>query len=286
MSRPTPPSIAYGVSTSILSAAPLEQVLQRLAGAGIGQIEISAEPPHFTPGAADVEVVRDWLDQTGLRAPVGHALYGSVNLSALDESVRRQSVQDVRTSLQMMTALGTFLAVVHPTGFSPDYHDDNRGDFLNQACTSMNELAAIAGDLGIRLAWENLPHHGAPRPLHDMTELRAIVDRMPEHVGLCLDTTHALYAGHDPLTQLKIAGERLFCLHLHDSDGSGDSHWVPGRGTIDWEALICYLDEIAFVGPRTIEAIASPGEEDRVIAQVSQLVRERFSPASLAGVLP
>jgi sugar phosphate isomerase/epimerase len=273
--------MCYGVSTSILSSAPLEQVLRRIAAAGIGQIEISAEPPHFTPGVADVEVVRDWLDRLHLSAPVGHALYNSVNLSALDESVRRQSIQDVGESIRLMAAIGTFLAVVHPTGFSPDYREDNRGDFLQQACKSMNELAVIAGDLGVRLAWENLPHHGAPRPLHDMSELRAVIDGMPEHVGLCLDTTHALIAGHDPLAQLRIAEDRLFCLHLHDSDGSADSHWVPGRGTIDWEPFILHLDTIEFQGPRTVEAIAVQGEEDQVIREVAQLVCERFSAASL-----
>lgn len=278
-----PNTMSYGVSTSILSTAPLEQVLRRIAAAGIGQIEISAEPPHFTPGVAEVEVVRDWLDQTDLRAPVGHALYGSVNLSALDESVRKQSIREVAASLALLKEIGTFLAVVHPTGFSPDYRNDNRGEFVHQARTSMDELAEIAGELGVRLAWENLPHHGAPRPLHDMTELRELVDEMPEHVGLCLDTTHAFYAGHDPLAQLKIAGDRLFCLHLHDSDGSADSHWVPGRGAIDWEPFINHLDRIEFQGPRTLEAISLPGEEDQTLREVAHLVRERFSMASLAG---
>ena len=269
--------MSYGVSTAILGRVPLEQVLRRLAAAGIAQIEISAEPPHFAPGMAAPEAVRGWLDKLNINAPVGHALFNTVNLSALDETVRTQSVRDVAESLQMMVAIGTHLAVVHPTGYSRDYRDDNRADFIARARKSMDQLAAISGDIGMRLAWENLPHHGSSRPFHDMTELRAVVAEMPGHVGLCLDTTHALIAGHDPLAQLKIAGDRLFCLHLHDSDGTGDCHWVPGRGIICWEPFISRLDEIAFAGPRTIEAIASAGEEDRVVGEVARLARDGFS---------
>ena len=277
--------MSYGVSTSILSRVPLEQVLRRLAAAGIEQIEISAEPPHFTPGLAVADTVRGWLDQLSLSAPVGHALYGKPNLSALDESVRTQSVKEVAECLELMVAIDTRLAVVHPTGYSPDYRADNRTAFIDQSHKSMHELATIAGDIGMRLAWENLPHHGAPRPFHDMTELRAMIADMPGHVGLCLDTTHALVAGHDPLAQLRIAEDRLFCLHLHDSDGTGDCHWVPGRGIIDWEPFISRLDEIAFAGPRTIEAIATAGSEDQVIRDVARIAREQFSTSALTGLL-
>lgn len=275
--------MSYGVSTSILRQVPLQQVLRRLAAAGIEQIEISAESPDFTPGNADTDTVRGWLDQLNLSAPVGHALYSEPNLSALDESVRAQSVKDVAACLEMMVAIDTRLAVVHPTGYSPDYREDNRTAFMDQSRKSMHELATIAGEIGMRLAWENLPHHGAPRPFHDMTELCAMIVDMPEHVGLCLDTTHALISGHEPLAQLRIAQDRLFCLHLHDSDGAGDCHWVPGRGIIDWEPFISRLDEIAFAGPRTIEAIAPTGAEGQVISDVGRLVREQFSASALMG---
>ncbi len=56
-----------------------------------------------------------------LSAPTGHAPYNSVNLAALDEETRSQSTRDVRAGLERLAAIGTSLAVVHPTGFSPDY---------------------------------------------------------------------------------------------------------------------------------------------------------------------
>ena len=109
-----------------------------------------------------------------------------------------------------------------------------------------------------------------------MSELRPAIDDMPDHVGLCLDTTHALIAGHDPLGQLNIAADRLFALHLHDSDGEGDCHWVPGRGIIDWQPFIRRLDELEFAGPRTIEVAACEGNEDRVLGEVARVAASQF----------
>jgi sugar phosphate isomerase/epimerase len=268
--------MAYGISTSILGHLPLEQALRRLAAGGIGQIEISTEPPHFTPGAYEPADVRGWLDELGLNAPVGHALFGIPNFAALDESERSRSVVDVAASLELLAAIGTGVAVVHPTGYSSGYNDDNRSACVAQSRKSMFELASIAGDIGIRLAWENLPHRGAPRPFHDMSELRATIDDMPGHVGLCLDTTHALISGHDPLGQLNIAVDRLFSLHLHDSDGVGDSHWVPGRGIIDWQPFIRRLDELEFAGPRTIEAVANEDNADQVLSEAARVAASQF----------
>lgn len=260
----------------ILSRHPLPEVLQRMAAAGIEQIEINTEPPHYTPGACTADEMRSWLEEFNLSAPVGHALFGKPNLADRDEAARQQSVQQVAASLELLAAINTRVAVLHPTGYSPDYTEANRLQVIEQARRSMLELAAIAGDIGMRLAWENLPHHGSPRPFHDLRELRALIDDMPEHVGLCLDTTHALIAGHDPLEQLNIAADRLFSLHLHDCDGVEDCHWVPGRGIIDWQPFIARLDELNFTGPRTIEAVASAEAEEQVLAEAARVAREKF----------
>ena len=67
--------MTYGISTSILGHLPLEQALRRLAAEGIGQIEISTESPHFSPGAYVPADVRGWLDELGLNAPVGHLVH-------------------------------------------------------------------------------------------------------------------------------------------------------------------------------------------------------------------
>ncbi|MAE66394.1 MAG: hypothetical protein CMJ18_19155 [Phycisphaeraceae bacterium] len=257
----------YGVSTLAVNHLPLEPALRKISEAGFDQIEIVAEPPHFWPGDYDPAQVRAWIEALGLSAPVGHGIFShtSPNAAALDESVRRADVERIATCFEPLVAIGAEYVVLHPTGYAKDYTTEHRKAHVDQARRSIEELAVIGGDAGIRMAWENLPHHGADRPLHDLAELRALIDDLPDHVGLCLDTTHARICGHDPLEQLNIAADRLFCLHLHDCDGEHDCHWVPGRGLIDWGPFIDRLDELQFAGTRSIEVAADESTFGQVL---------------------
>jgi sugar phosphate isomerase/epimerase len=266
----------YGLSTVIFSSHPLEPTLKRIAAAGFRQVEIIAEPSHLTPGECDPQQIAAILKDLGLICRVGHGLYshGLPNLAALDEAQRRESIAYVRTCFAPLMAVGAEVVILHPTGYSLDYTEANRQQVIDQALRSMEALGKIAGESGLKLAWENLPHHNTARPLHDMIELRRLIEQMPGHTGLCLDTTHALISGHDPLEQLTIAGDRLFCLHLHDSDGQGDCHWVPGKGVIKWKPFIARLNEMNFTGPRTLEVMSTPQSEDETLAEAASVAKK------------
>ena len=268
----------YGISTIVLAQTELQAALRRIAEAGFDQIEIVAEPPHFGPGDYPPKQVRAWLDEFGLKAPVAHGIYSydKPDCSSPDEARRRASVENITRCFEPLAALGVQYVVLHPTGnYSPEaYTPDTRPARIRQARKSIEELAERAGPMRLRLAWENLPNYGGPRPLNSMADLRPLIEDLPAHVGLCVDTTHAKIAGHNPAEQMRIAGNRLFCLHLHDCDGKRDCHWVPGKGIIDWPAVLQALDEIKFRGPRTIEVISTDEDSDAVLADAHRVARE------------
>jgi sugar phosphate isomerase/epimerase len=55
-------------------------------------------------------------------------------------------------------------------------------------------------------------------------------------LGLCLDIGHQhVFSELDALEWVRRIGHRLSHIHLHDNDGTSDSHWPIGRGTIDFE---------------------------------------------------
>jgi sugar phosphate isomerase/epimerase len=55
-------------------------------------------------------------------------------------------------------------------------------------------------------------------------------------LGLCMDIGHQhLFSELDALEWVRRMDNRLFHIHLHDNDRTGDSHWSIGRGTIDFE---------------------------------------------------
>lgn len=56
------------------------------------------------------------------------------------------------------------------------------------------------------------------------------------YLGLCLDIGHQhAFSELGALQWVRRMGKRLYHIHLHDNDGTGDSHLPIGRGTIDFE---------------------------------------------------
>ena len=55
-------------------------------------------------------------------------------------------------------------------------------------------------------------------------------------LGLCMDVGHQhMFSDLDALEWVRRMDKRLFHIHLHDNDRTGDNHWSIGRGTIDFE---------------------------------------------------
>jgi Xylose isomerase-like TIM barrel len=55
-------------------------------------------------------------------------------------------------------------------------------------------------------------------------------------LGLCMDIGHQhMFSELDALEWVRRMGTRLFHIHLHNNDRTGDHHWSIGRGTIDFE---------------------------------------------------
>lgn len=243
------------------SAGGLEPIVRGLAAAGIRACELSAK--HVEP-PADVAVVRSVLDRHGVQARTIHPPIGETNLGALDEDQRQASVAEISACFEPFAALGGGAAIVHPSGSgvapnrSLEWDEGNRAAHLDAFRRSLDELLRMAETLGIRLACENMPSHGRPRPGVQMEEVRAVIDGYPHEVGLCLDTGHAYMSGLDPAAEARIAGERLMALHLQDTDGVEDRHWMPGQGKVNWAQLYAALTTMGFDGAWTFEVHIEP----------------------------
>ena len=114
-----------------------------------------------------------------------------------------------------------------------------------------------------------------------MADLRAVVDEYPPTVGICLDTGHANNNALEPAEEARIAGDRLIALHLQDTDGIEDRHWVPGAGSIQWHRFHAALREIQFRGAWTLELKAHEASP----AEIASAAR-RIADAWEAGRFP
>ena len=72
--------------------------------------------------------------------------------------------------------------------------------------------------------------------------------------GVCLDVGHAHAFSSIPITQwIDELGPYIRHIHIHDNDGTRDSHLAIGAGTIPWTAVTANLQKKCPAADFTIE---------------------------------
>ena len=108
----------------------------------------------------------------------------------------------------------------------------------------IKEIVDYADFLGIKVAFENTKIKGY---------LEYVIENISnKNVGICFDSGHCHVHFDDDFDFDKFKN-RIFAVHLHDNDKSGDLHLLPFDGTIDWEDLMKKLINCNYNGPITLE---------------------------------
>ena len=144
------------------------------------------------------------------------------------------------------------------------------GDALKAFAGQWNPILDAARDCGVRFACEVHPGQLA----FDLYSTEVVLDVLNarEEFGILFDPSHLHWQGIDPVAFLRRFADRIYHVHLKDAvlslDGragllsgywpSGDARrgWQfrsPGRGGIDWEAIIRCLNEIGYDGPLAVD---------------------------------
>jgi len=114
----------------------------------------------------------------------------------------------------------------------------------------------VCEDLGLRYALESHPYRWVCGAL---SMLRLIDHVGSPALGLNLDPSHMFPMGDMPhVAAYQLAGRVWHC-HFSDNDGTTNAHWRPGKGKIDWRALLVALHDTGFTGTISIELEDVPG---------------------------
>jgi sugar phosphate isomerase/epimerase len=236
-----------GVSTSLFRATlppnSEPEGIRALQGTTISHIEYfcdDGDRNHTNP--QHIAAVKRAAADSGVTIWSCHAPFGGTDISDLEESVRRSSVETIIEALDAAVELSVGRVVLH--GSREPISDEQRPRRLVQCIRSLDELCKQASQRGLTLALELLPR----TCLGNRTaEMRSILDATDGDLRVCFDVNHiTLYEGaREALTAL---GDRLETLHISDHDGVDERHWVPGRGIVDWPAFLAGLDDIGYEG--------------------------------------
>jgi sugar phosphate isomerase/epimerase len=239
------------ISTSVFGRTFTPEHIDALDDSTIAAVEIVGPDTQCSfdqPGVRDALRVR--FRDARVRLHSVHLPYGSrLDLSQPDTALRTAAVEQTTNTLRAAAALGATLAVVHPSAEPIPTDAESRAAHLDASRHSLELLAPIALDVGVRLAVECLPRTCLG---HTAAELLDIVDPVdPRAIGVCIDVNHLNLREPDLASAVATLGPRLLTLHCSDNDGLDERHWLPGhpQGVVDWDAFLTGLTNAGYGGP-------------------------------------
>lgn len=200
------------------------------------------------------------IDEAGM---VVNQVHGPWRVPAYDrtEDNRAERMEKMKWSIRHAALLGCKYWVIHPLmpfGFCER--------ITNPGCEQetweinlvfMKELLLTAKEYDVIICLENMPMPdfsiGSPKEI-----LRFVKEMNDERFKVCLDTGHvAVYEGHSVGAAIRLLGNEIRVIHMHDNDGKADTHQFPYKGIIDWDDVGQALKDIDYRGVFNYETVPS-----------------------------
>ncbi len=197
----------------------------------------------------ELKKISDDLKKDGIKI---NQIHGPWRYPPKDESEedRSERLEKMKRSIRMCSHMGCKRWVVHP--IMPFGTDDigtgNEEKTWELNKTFMRELLTVAKEEGVIICFENMPFVNlslsSPQSI-----IKFVKEMDDDNFRICLDTGHAnIYHEMTIGDVVRLMGDKLEVLHVHDNDGKNDFHLIPAMGTLDWQDFGKALVQIGFEG--------------------------------------
>ncbi len=239
--------VRFGVNLWIWTTPSTESIIKLLPKAkemGFDGVEVPVEEPS----ALDIRKIKEGLDSLGLGCTVcGFFVAGR---DPLENAQRKIAEKYVKRCIDIALGLGS--EIVAGPLYAPV------GKLVGRARTDaewrsvvefLKDVGAYAGDCGAKLAIEPINRYET-YILNITNDCAKLIEEVGSpNVGIHLDTYHMNIEEKDFHTPIKVAGKRLYHMHLSESDRG-----VPGTGQVSWKDVMRALKEIGYEGWLVIES--------------------------------
>ena len=207
------------LSSFCLISLPLAEALDTLTKY-TQAVELFNDGRHYTN---DVELLRSYSFDYTVHAPSR-----SVNVASVLEPIRKASVELVCESISLAAEIDATGVVFHPGYYTFEEEYENAVSALQQSFAEINQFAR---EVHVPCCVENMGNWG-------FFFLKSPADiSLIKSTEFCLDIGHANECG----TLSEYLSVPFSQMHVHDNDGTADSHLALGKGTIDIPSVIAAI---------------------------------------------
>jgi len=244
---------------NIVAAFGLEKGIEMMASSGFTALDLTMFANNEYLFEDDyketAKKIKKIADDKGVPFTQAHAPFGGGY-----ENYTTNLVPQMPRVFEFAGLLGIKQVVVHPLQQGRYY---GREQLLFEMNMEFYEsLKHYAKESGVKIAIENMwQRHPKNQNIvddvcADPNELVKYYDTLndPDAFTICLDLGHVALCGREPQDAIRIIGDKLGALHVHDVDYRGDLHTLPGVSKINYDAVCKALADIDYKGDFTLEA--------------------------------
>lgn len=163
-----------------------------------------------------------------------------------------------KRALEIAGMMGITTLIVHP--IETGNYIGREQEVFHRNMEYYNELLPYAEQYNVKIAVENMwcgdKKRGVTRGsvCSNPYEHARYVDEMnSEFFVACIDVGHCSLAGREAEDCIRVLGDRLLALHIHDNDYKDDMHTLPGLSEMNWNEITKALADINYKGDFTLE---------------------------------
>jgi len=226
-----------GVSTLASQGENLEDFLIFVEDLNVDYVEILNEYPNH-------EVDRELLDSYSMKYTI-HSPIADLNLGALNKSINKASINEIKRSITIANEINSNLVVIHPgrVSFTGRFFEDKIKAISEE---SMKICGRFGEDLGVTVAVENMPKMEGFL-YQDPAELNEFLEN--NSMAMTLDIGHM----HTYNPKIDSYFKTVKHIHLSDNNGDFDHHYPLGEGTINFKDIIMKYEKNNYMNVYVIE---------------------------------
>lgn len=214
---------------------------------GVEWIEVKLEPVFYYSEMNEDDVAK-YLSELAKTVPVStHALHLELNAGSVNPDVRQASLKGLKRSVEFAAKIGPGTIVTLHPGDNGEAPPSKYHEIRHNTIAVFKEVVEYARSLEVNISLENRGREGpgAYKYARTVEEISTLRRELGCDVKYTVDAGHLTFLREDPCHYIRQLGpENVALAHIHNNDGTCDSHGATRRGLIDYEAFIkAYYEE-------------------------------------------